>query len=513
MELAPCQNSAPWATLRLRGRSSWRPVVEHLEDRLVPTTLGIPTGLFGVPGSIVVVPVNIDNPDPPGSGGMTGAALAIDYDPNVFTVANADVQLGTVSNGWSLFPNVVQTASLGQIAIAMSSPTASTSTLPGSLALITFHVDSNAPAGTSVIKLASSNDPSGITVSTRVDTFNGTLALSPAPVNPTSGPPFNNVVPGVDGSVNVAAAGATTHFSVTAPVDALPNVAFTFTVTALDSNNRTATGYNGTVQFSSSDSLANLPPNATLTNGTGQFIAMLVTGGNQTLTATDQTTSAINGTSGTINVSTVLANHFDVIAPAAAGAGTPFIVTVIAQDASNNTLTAFNGLVAISATDPQATLPAEITLASGVGTFTATLVLAGNQSILAVDGPAGPPPATGTAVVSVSPAAATHFSVSGAPASITAGAAVAFTVQALDAFGNTATGYSLPVVVGCNDPQAVVPSSCALTAGTGIFNAILETAGSTAVTVGNVSTSSVLATSNPISVSPAARRVSWLACH
>ncbi len=470
----------------------------------MPTTLSIPTGLFGVPGSTLVVPVNIDNPDPPGSGGITGAALAIDYDPNVFTVSNADVQLGTVSNGWSMLPNVVQTASLGQIAIALSSPTASTSTLPGSLALITFQVDSNAPAGTSVIKLASSNDPSGITVSTRVDTFGGNLPLSPAPQNPTSGPPFTNVVPGVDGSVDVAAAGTATHFSVAAPVDALPNAAFTFTVTALDSNNRTATGYNGTLQFSSSDNAATLPANATLINGTGQFSATLRTGGYQTLTAADQTTSAINGTSGTIDVSLVVVDHFAVIAPASAGAGTPFIVTVIAQDANNNTLTAFNGLVRISATDPQATVPAAVTLAGGVGTFTATLVLAGNQTILAADSPAGIPPASGNAVVSVSPGAATHFSVTGAPGSITAGNTVAFTAVALDAYGNTATSYDFPVQVACNDPQAVLSTTSTLTAGIGVFDAILETAGSTAVTVGNASVSGVTATSNPISVTAAA---------
>src|SRR5208283_2222139 len=42
--------------------------------------------------------------------------------------------------------------------------------------------------------------------------------------------------------------------------------AFNITVTALDAYGNVATGYNGTVQFSSSDSAATLPTSSTLTN-------------------------------------------------------------------------------------------------------------------------------------------------------------------------------------------------------------------------------------------------------
>ena len=48
---------------------------------------------------------------------------------------------------------------------------------------------------------------------------------------------------------------------------------FNFTVTALDPFNNTATGYGGTVHFTSSDGAAALPANSTLTNGTGTFTA------------------------------------------------------------------------------------------------------------------------------------------------------------------------------------------------------------------------------------------------
>ena len=98
----------------------------------------------------------------------------------------------------------------------------------------------------------------------------------------------------VSASVSVMPAAAT-HFAVIAPAVVLPNTAFNFTVTALDPFGNTATGYTGTVDFTSSDSQALLPVNATLTNGVGIFSATLKTGGKQTLTATDSSNAAITG--------------------------------------------------------------------------------------------------------------------------------------------------------------------------------------------------------------------------
>src|SRR5205823_5506349 len=82
-------------------------------------------------------------------------------------------------------------------------------------------------------------------------------------------------------------AAAATHFTVSAPSSATAGSAFSFTVTGLDQFNNTATGYTGTVHFTSSDGQASLPADTTLTNGVGGFSATLRTAGNQTLTATD----------------------------------------------------------------------------------------------------------------------------------------------------------------------------------------------------------------------------------
>jgi hypothetical protein len=74
------------------------------------------------------------------------------------------------------------------------------------------------------------------------------------------------------------------------------------TVTAYDTYGNVATGYAGTVHFTSSDAQATLPANTTLTNGTGTFSATLKTAGTQSITATDTVTSSITGSQTGITV-------------------------------------------------------------------------------------------------------------------------------------------------------------------------------------------------------------------
>ena len=109
-------------------------------------------------------------------------------------------------------------------------------------------------------------------------------------------------ITGSSNSISVSAAPAT-HFSVTTPATATAGSLFSFTVNALDASNSAATGYSGTVHFTSTDGQAVLPANSTLTNGTADFPATLKTLGSQTITATDTVTASITGTSKSINVS------------------------------------------------------------------------------------------------------------------------------------------------------------------------------------------------------------------
>src|SRR5205085_2202034 len=151
-------------------------------------------------------------------------------------------------------------------------------------------------------------------------------------------------------------AAAATHFTVSAPASATAGSAFNFTVTALDQFNNTATGYGGTVHFTSSDGAATLPTGRAPTNGTGTFSATLETAGSQTITATDTATSSITGTSNAVAVSAAAATHFAVTTPAAATVGTAFNFTVTARDQFNNTATGYAGTVHFTSSDGAATL-------------------------------------------------------------------------------------------------------------------------------------------------------------
>jgi hypothetical protein len=89
---------------------------------------------------------------------------------------------------------------------------------------------------------------------------------------------------------------------VSAPATADAGTSFDITITAQDLAGANVTGYSDSVHFTSSDPLAKLPANSTLTNGSGTFSVTLSTPGNQTITVTDTIYAVITGTSGAVDV-------------------------------------------------------------------------------------------------------------------------------------------------------------------------------------------------------------------
>ena len=156
-----------------------------------------------------------------------------------------------------------------------------------------------------------------------------------------------------------------------------------------------------------------------------------------------------------------------VAAPTSVTAGTPFIVTVTAQNAAHNTVTGYTGTVHFSSTDPQAVLPADTTLTSGFGFFLATLKTAGTKSIKAADTAAVS--ASLAASITVAAAPATSLSFNGLPSSAITGNPFPFTLTALDPFDNVVTGYTGHVHFTSSDPGAGLPSDTTLTNGVGNF--------------------------------------------
>ena len=100
------------------------------------------------------------------------------------------------------------------------------------------------------------------------------------------------------------------------------------------------------------------------------------------------------------------------------------------------------------------------------------------------------------------PPVATHFSVTPAANTATAGTAFNFTVTALDEKNSPVATYSGTVHFSSSDAQAVLPASATITGGTGTASITLKTAGNQSVTA--TGTDSLTGVSSAISVSPGA---------
>src|SRR5256712_710921 len=167
--------------------------------------------------------------------------------------------------------------------------------------------------------------------------------------------------------------------------------AFSMTVTAKNSDGTTATGYTGTVHFTSSDSSSGvvLPADSTLTNGQGTFSATLTTAGSQSITGTDTVTASITGKL-TVNVGPAGAASLILDAPSGAKAGQAFAVTVILKDQYGNVATGSRRTVHFATRDPLPTvvLPADYPFtAADAGThpFSVTLWTPPSETISATD--------------------------------------------------------------------------------------------------------------------------------
>jgi hypothetical protein len=96
--------------------------------------------------------------------------------------------------------------------------------------------------------------------------------------------------------VNPAAA---THLRLSLPARVASGTAFSLTITSLDAYGNVATGYAGTVRFTSSDTTAGLPANYTFTaqdQGLHSFRSLTLNAlGTQSLTATDVGPGSVTG--------------------------------------------------------------------------------------------------------------------------------------------------------------------------------------------------------------------------
>jgi len=198
--------------------------------------------------------------------------------------------------------------------------------------------------------------------------------------------------------------------------------------------------------------------------------------------------------------------------PASVTAGTPFGLTVEAEDNSGNLLSSFNGTVTVAlASNPGgATLGGTLTATAseGVATFSGlSLTTAASGYTLDVS-------ATGlgagvTSAITVTPAAATQVAITGEPpASVAAGSGFGLQATIEDPYGNVATSAAntVSVALAANPTGATLGGTLSLTATNGVatFSGLTLTKAASGYTLQASSSGLSSATTSAITVTPAA---------
>ncbi len=183
-------------------------------------------------------------------------------------------------------------------------------------------------------------------------TFNATLrtAGTQTITFTDAGVPIDTATESITVSPAAAASAQLTGF----PTATTAGVAQTFTATLRDAFGNVASGYTGTVAFSSSDPLAALPANYTFTAadaGKHTFTAALKRAGTQSITVTDTAAPPLTATESGIVVSPAAVTQFAISGSTSVTQGVGFKVMVSAEDAFGNVNAGYRGSVHLSSTD------------------------------------------------------------------------------------------------------------------------------------------------------------------
>jgi hypothetical protein len=235
-------------------------------------------------------------PVAPASGTVDGSVVLTDNNLNAAPSTSQTIQLV----GTAVFENTATHYSISAPATIVSF------SAPFQITITALDAINNVATGYNGTAQLTSSDPAAGFFPRLVTFTNGIaqpdIGLKTAGIQTVSATDTAN--PSISGTTSIRVTpGPTTRFSISSPTTATLGAAFNFTVTAADLEGNTTPAYTGTVHFTSTDGLAVLPANSTLTNGVGTFPATLKTTGSQTITATDTVTGSITGTSVTIAVS------------------------------------------------------------------------------------------------------------------------------------------------------------------------------------------------------------------
>jgi hypothetical protein len=323
----------------------------------------------------------------------------------------ADVTNTTITSG----NTTVTVVGAGGTKLLLSAPSTATAGAAFSITVTVLDQFGNAATGYSgTVQFGSSDTqatlPGAFTFSTSdngVHTFFNGVTLGTAGVQTLTA--ADTINPGLNGGAAVKViAGPLDHFNLAAPPFATAGVPFSLTVTAVDHFGNLVAGFNGTIHFTTSAALANLPGDYTFNavdSGAHTFVnaVILDTSGSQTVTATDTAAATVSGQA-VVQVGAAAANHFGISIQPTVTASLAFNATVSALDPFNNVVTGYFGTVHLASSDPAAQLPGNYGFVSrdqGTHVFSVILNSPGVQTLSVTDTSSASLTGTGTTKVQV----------------------------------------------------------------------------------------------------------------
>jgi hypothetical protein len=180
-----------------------------------------------------------------------------------------------------------------------------------------------------------------------------------------------------------------------------------------------------------------------------------------------------------LNITPGTLTHFVVSAPSQATAGTPFQVTVTAEDALGNTVTSDNQTPTLTASSAAPVTVSGFQWANGIGRATVTQNKAGSMTLTAAAGSI-----KNSTSVSVISAVATHFQVTldGGATELTSGVSSFVDLVALDANGKVVTNFNQTPTITASYGSPVTLGGIFWSNGKGFASVIAAAPGTTTLT-------------------------------
>ncbi len=249
---------------------------------------------------------------------------------------------------------------------------------------------------------------------------------------------------GTSNTFTVNAAGLH-HFAInTISSPQTAGTAFNITITAQDLSNNTVTSFSGTVSLSTTAGTISPATSGAFVSGVRtESVIVTQAGSGKTISVNDG--SSHTGMSNSFTVNPGALHHFALDAIATQTAGTAFNINLTAQDANNNTVTGFTGMVNLSTTAGTITPNVSGAFSNGTRTESVTVTQAGASKTITATRVGGSE--TGTSQgFAVNAGALANFLVEAAAggniATQTAGTAFSLKITARDANNNTVTGFN-----------------------------------------------------------------------